>query len=255
MIKRRFYRVEHGEGDAPSSASSSSSSSASSSDEEGAEKEERETEEDDEVGEDSNEEHDGGGEKVSGEREESGPQSGYESEESSANEIDCDPSGVMINEEPDITDGRNNRDPMFDEESEEGIAGANQMVSTTLTSPSTTSPSQPELLDCVIRLKSVFKCKMCPRIVCLSEETMKTHLKSKRHGRSEKLFKEGRLKFMLNDDGEIMEEAETHAERHGRTVVAAQNAANQKNKKNKGRQRQRNRIRKKVCYSLRLSYI
>lgn len=87
--------------------------------------------------------------------------------------------GVMINEEPDITDGRNNRDPMFDEESEEGIAGANQMVSTTLTSPSTTSPSQPELLDCVIRLKSVFKCKMCPRIVCLSEETMKTHLKSK----------------------------------------------------------------------------
>lgn len=27
---------------------------------------------------------------------------------------------------------------------------------------------------------------------------------------------------MLNDDGEIVEETETHAERHARTVVAAQ---------------------------------
>ncbi|KAF3779842.1 hypothetical protein EJ110_NYTH31668 [Nymphaea thermarum] len=246
MIKRRFYRVEHGEGDAPSPAASSSSSFATSSDEEEAGKEEWETEEHDEGSEDINEEDGGGDEKVRGEPEESGPQSGYESEESSGNEIDCNPSGAMMNGEQDNADGRIKHASIVDEESEKGIPGASQMVPMTLASSrSTASPSQPDLLDCVIRLKTVFKCKLCPRIICLSEETMRTHLKSKRHGRSEKLFKEGRLKLMLNDDGEIVEETETHAERHARTVVAAQNAANQKNK-NRGRQRQRNRSRKKV---------
>lgn len=32
---------------------------------------------------------------------------------------------------------------------------------------------------CVLKTKSVFKCKLCPRIVCLTEETLKTHLNSK----------------------------------------------------------------------------
>lgn len=35
------------------------------------------------------------------------------------------------------------------------------------------------MADCVIKCKSVFKCKLCPRIVCLSEETLKAHLASK----------------------------------------------------------------------------
>uniref|UniRef100_A0A0A0KZK2 C2H2-type domain-containing protein n=2 Tax=Cucumis sativus TaxID=3659 RepID=A0A0A0KZK2_CUCSA len=56
---------------------------------------------------------------------------------------------------------------------------------------------------CVLKCKSVFKCKLCPRVVCLNEETLKAHLKSKRHARSEKLLNEGRLKIMLNNSGEI----------------------------------------------------
>lgn len=32
---------------------------------------------------------------------------------------------------------------------------------------------------CVLKTKSVFKCKLCPRIVCLTEETLRAHLKSK----------------------------------------------------------------------------
>lgn len=102
-------------------------------------------------------------------------------------------------------------------------------------------------VDCILKCKSVFRCRLCPRIVCLSEETLKTHLKSKRHARSEKLLSEGRLKLMLNSDGEIEEEeedGETHAERHARIVAATQNSANSK-KKNKGRQRQRKRLKKK----------
>ncbi|XP_016899886.2 uncharacterized protein LOC103487507 isoform X2 [Cucumis melo] len=56
---------------------------------------------------------------------------------------------------------------------------------------------------CILKCKSVFKCKLCPRVVCLNEETLKAHLKSKRHARSEKLLNEGRLKIMLNNSGEI----------------------------------------------------
>lgn len=35
------------------------------------------------------------------------------------------------------------------------------------------------LPDCVVKCKSVFKCRLCPRIVCLSEETLRDHLTSK----------------------------------------------------------------------------
>lgn len=101
--------------------------------------------------------------------------------------------------------------------------------------------------DCVIKCKSVFKCKLCPRIVCLSVDTMEAHLVSKRHARSQKLFAEGRLKLMLNSDGEVEEDAETHAERHARIVAAAEVAQPTKNskKRNRGRQRQKQRTKKK----------
>ena len=36
-----------------------------------------------------------------------------------------------------------------------------------------------ETADCILKHKSVFKCRLCPRIVCLSEETLKAHLSSK----------------------------------------------------------------------------
>lgn len=40
-------------------------------------------------------------------------------------------------------------------------------------------PSDSDLPSCVLKAKSVFKCKICPRIICLTEETLRTHLKSK----------------------------------------------------------------------------
>lgn len=36
-----------------------------------------------------------------------------------------------------------------------------------------------EFPDCILKCKSVFKCRICPRIVCLNEESMRTHLQSK----------------------------------------------------------------------------
>lgn len=36
-----------------------------------------------------------------------------------------------------------------------------------------------DVADCVVKCKSVFKCKLCPRIVCLTEDSLKAHLKSK----------------------------------------------------------------------------
>lgn len=36
-----------------------------------------------------------------------------------------------------------------------------------------------DLPSCVLKIKSVFKCKICPRIICLTEEILRTHLKSK----------------------------------------------------------------------------
>lgn len=37
----------------------------------------------------------------------------------------------------------------------------------------------PDALAYVLKCKSVFKCRICPRIVCLNEDSLKAHLKSK----------------------------------------------------------------------------
>ena len=39
--------------------------------------------------------------------------------------------------------------------------------------------SVPADVGCILKCKSVFKCRLCPRIVCLTEETLKAHLQSK----------------------------------------------------------------------------
>ena len=39
--------------------------------------------------------------------------------------------------------------------------------------------SAPSDVGCILKCKSVFKCRLCPRIVCLTEESLKGHLKSK----------------------------------------------------------------------------
>lgn len=214
MIKRRFYRHEHGDRNSGSDSSSDSELEAEAAEE---------TEAEDDIAE------------VKEYRQSHSSSSGYKSEDStSANEVDVDSSGLLTNDD-NIFIKSHSSSKRYAE-----IVG--RLSNTVAEKDSVLSE-----VDCILKCKSVFRCRLCPRIVCLSEETLKTHLKSKRHARSEKLLSEGRLKLMLNSDGEIEEEeedGETHAERHARIVAATQNSANSK-KKNKGRQRQRKRLKKK----------
>ncbi|XP_038878785.1 uncharacterized protein LOC120070798 isoform X3 [Benincasa hispida] len=156
MIKRRFYRLEHGDNDNASDSSVSSSDSEPEVDAE-------ESQDDVEVQDD----------------ESCSTSSGYESEDSSVNEVDIDSSGLPSTED----------DP--------GIGKEIQSLT------GTQEPLPADVPVCILKCKSVFKCKLCPRVVCLNEETLKAHLKSKRHARSEKLLNDGRLKIMLNNNGEI----------------------------------------------------
>ncbi|KAK1433222.1 hypothetical protein QVD17_10131 [Tagetes erecta] len=232
MIKRRFYKQEHGDKDAPSDSSSSSDS---------------ELDADASVDTDDDNDHDDNNMVMQSKKRDhpSSSSSGYESEDSSANEVNLDSS-----------DSPTNDDDSGDEKSKRALNGSRLSTENRLDSvagkrtEAADDAKTTDALDCVLKTKSVFKCKLCPRIVCLTEETLKTHLKSKRHARSEKLLKEGRLKMMLNSDGEIEELEEdgvTHQERHAATLALAESTKSETNnsKKNKGRQRQRQRKRLK----------
>lgn len=103
--------------------------------------------------------------------------------------------------------------------------------------------------ECVITCKTVLKCRLCPKTICLTSETMQAHLDSKKHARALKQMKEGKLKVMLNSDGEEEEQGETHAERHARVVASFKSDVakeTSKRKKPSGRQRQRKRAKKKA---------
>uniref|UniRef100_A0A5B7APZ3 C2H2-type domain-containing protein n=1 Tax=Davidia involucrata TaxID=16924 RepID=A0A5B7APZ3_DAVIN len=215
MIKRRFYKREHGDGDDASDSFSSSSDS-----ELEAEATEESEEEDNVVAE------------VRENDKSCSTSSGYESENSSADKVDVDSSGLLTKD--DIKNRSDEQNVIESHSSVKSDAETVDMQSNTVANKDSV-PS--DVAGCILKCKSVFKCRLCPRIVCLTEETLKAHLKSKRHARSEKLLSEGKL--MLNSDGEI--EGETHAERHAPIVASAQNTANSK-KKNKGRQRQRKRL-------------
>lgn len=197
MIKRRFYKLEHGDRDAPSESSSSSSDSEAEAEGMEEEEEEEELEYDDEEDEEqeihSEEEYDDDhkdNDAVTEMRKQnvsvSSP-SGYESEDSSGNEVKDDKSGLLTSDD-DI-----------------GTEIDQKRISQTM-------PEERDILcgnsDYILKCKSVFKCRICPRVVCLSDETLRTHLNSKRHARSEKLLKEGRLKLMLDDRGKIDVEEE-----------------------------------------------
>ncbi|KAL3376307.1 hypothetical protein AABB24_002977, partial [Solanum stoloniferum] len=221
MIKRRFYKLEHGDRDAPSQSSSSSDSEF--------EAEETEDEEEEEEEQDDNEvkEEDDGVAHLTGGNESS---SGYESEDSSFNEVNLNSSGLPMSDE-DVTTLKDNK---FDGESylsEKVIAESDIMQNSSI-------PEEDEIpsdaSDYVLKCKSVYKCRLCPRIVCLTVQTLIAHLKSKRHARSIKLLKEGRLKLMLNEDGRI--EGEIHPEAED-SPVREQNPSASK-KKSKGLKRQ-----------------
>ncbi|CAI9110625.1 OLC1v1010684C1 [Oldenlandia corymbosa var. corymbosa] len=192
MIKRRFYKLEHGDRDAPSESSSSSSDfelEANSTDE--SEEEEVESENDDR-----------GAELREHEAARASSSSGYESEDSSANEVHVDSSGLPTSDD----DG----EPKKDRETmtEENVELAN--VQHDVEPQDVEIPS--DIAEYVVKRKSVFKCKLCPRIVCLTEDSIRAHLKSKRHARSEKLLREGRLKLILDDEGKLDGEANAESE-------------------------------------------
>eukprot|EP00268_Persea_americana_P007584 TRINITY_DN1284_c1_g3_i4.p1 TRINITY_DN1284_c1_g3~~TRINITY_DN1284_c1_g3_i4.p1 ORF type:complete len:250 (-),score=75.73 TRINITY_DN1284_c1_g3_i4:459-1208(-) len=226
MIKRRFYKDEHAD------RNDVSDSSSSSDDESDSTKEDEEEEEEETI--------------VVEKPNSPTLGSGYESEDSSGNEVDCDSSGLMLNEDDEDTvkDGQSSEDRSLTGKGHaESAAGKRSTDAVKAFNAKDTT--QADFDDYVLKCKSVFKCRLCPRIVCLTEDTIKAHFNSKRHARSKKLLGEGRLKFMLNSDGEIEEDQETHAERHARIVALAENLTHQK-KKNKGRQRQRERLKKRL---------
>ncbi|KAI6691516.1 hypothetical protein NL676_028344 [Syzygium grande] len=221
MIKRRFFRVDHGGNDGGSDSSSSDSEPEVAGESEGGD------DDDDDAGE--------AEAKVDPESP-SSSSSGYESEDSSVNEFGVDSLGLLVNEEDDES---GTRLPLIDD----GQLSSKGREDSTEPKDETVDEKDPipaDALEYILCSKSVFKCRICPRVVCLKEDTLKTHLKSKKHSRSEKLLKEGRLKAMLNSDGEI-EHQETAAEMHARVVALAQNVGK---RKNKGRQRQRSRKKK-----------
>ncbi|KAL3344458.1 hypothetical protein AABB24_023748 [Solanum stoloniferum] len=204
MIKRRFYKLEHGDRDAPSQSSSSSDSEF-----EAEETEDEEEEEEEHDGNDVKEEDDGVARLTGG-------------NESS--------SGLPTSDE-DVTTLKDNK---FDGESylsEKVIAESDIM-------PNSSIPEEDEIpsdaSDYVLKCKSVYKCRLCPRIVCLTVQTLIAHLKSKRHARSIKLLKEGRLKLMLNEDGRI--EGEIHPEVEDSPIREQKPSASKK--KSKGLKRQ-----------------
>ncbi|QCE12911.1 uncharacterized protein LOC114183756 [Vigna unguiculata] len=180
MIKRRFFKLDHGDKDVSDPSSSSSDSEL----EAEAEATEEESSEDDATV----EAKPNGDEAVS-------TSSGYASEDSSANDVDVDSTGVLFSED----DGGaiNERDMLFNKEF---LSKPDTEKSNVIAEKETVQADMP---DYVLKHKSVFKCKICPRITCLSEGTLRDHLQSKRHARSVKLLSEGRLKVMLNSDGEI----------------------------------------------------
>ncbi|KAL9273190.1 hypothetical protein AKJ16_DCAP13048 [Drosera capensis] len=241
MIKRRFYRLEHAErdGDADSQSSSPSESetkSESESESESGVLAKGSDEDSDALGNEEENESDRGEQTLPRVPlpESSSSSSGYETEDSSGDELD----------------------PESNSADEEGIGkklDGKKIIDTNLASNGSheiarTEPKTPlpdNFARCVLKHKSVFKCKICPKIVCLNEGSLQTHLESKRHSRSEKLLNDGKLKRILNNNGEeifLEEDGETHAERYARTMASTQD---QPTKKVGGRQRQKERHKRK----------
>ncbi|XP_027188115.1 uncharacterized protein [Cicer arietinum] len=174
MIKRRFFKIDHGDRDGSDHSSSSSDEDY-----------------DNQTAEVSHEESDDGDD-----NEVSSTSSGYRSEDSSANEIDANSTGQLFSEDDAGT--VNEREILTNKELPSECDSEKSNVMAEEKPLPTDIPS-----TYVLKFKSVFKCRLCPRIICLTEDTLRNHLQSKRHARSEKLHKEGRLKAVLNSDGEI----------------------------------------------------
>lgn len=163
---------------------------------------------------------------------------GYESEDSSAHEVNPDSSGLPSSDE-DVTTLKDTKISGETHLLEKGIADLDNARNNSM-------PEEDDIprdaLDYVLKCKSVFKCRICPRIVCLTVQTLNDHLKSKRHARSEKLLKEGRLKLMLTEDGRI--DGEIHPEEDspigGQNPLASKKKSKRLKRQPKGKKSNKN---------------
>ncbi|XP_054788090.1 uncharacterized protein LOC129293954 isoform X2 [Prosopis cineraria] len=213
MIKRRYYKIDHGDRDDASDSSSSSSDF---------DQEAEATEESEEqVIPTANDDNESGS-----------TSSGYKSEDSSANDIDVNSTGQLFSEDDaEKIDGRKvtaNAELFGKHHSEVSVRKSN------IDGEQKCLPE--DIPSHILKCKSVFKCRICPRIICLSEETLRAHLQSKRHARSQKLLSEGRLKAMLNSDGEI-ENLEVSETQTNTTDNPEKNSEGQKQNKKKLRKK------------------
>lgn len=86
--------------------------------------------------------------------------------------------GLLINEEKGGPE-RSHENPKDGQLNNEVGVVKNENVNTRSSAIDSNDPIQADLSSCILKCKSVFKCRLCPRIVCLNEETVKQHLKSK----------------------------------------------------------------------------
>ncbi|XVE72139.1 hypothetical protein DITRI_Ditri11bG0014700 [Diplodiscus trichospermus] len=159
MIKRWFYKFEHGDKDNVSDASSSSSDSEL----EGEAPEELESEEEEVV-------------QIKENDQACSTSLGYESGDSSANDFGvdtagCGMSGILDDDNDETEDDKH----VFINNKLHSKHGA-QILKKNLNTPTNEEPLPDDFPACVLKCKSVFKCKLCLRIVYLNEETMRAHV-------------------------------------------------------------------------------
>ncbi|XWS30768.1 hypothetical protein CRYUN_Cryun23aG0017800 [Craigia yunnanensis] len=156
MIKRRFYKFEHGDKDNMLDSSSSSSDSeleVEATVESESEEEIVQIKENDQT---------------------CSTSLGYESEDSSANEVGVDSAGLIDDDNDETEDDKH----IFINDKLNSKNGA-QILEKRSNTPTEEEPLPDDFPNCILKCKSVFKCKLCPRIVCLNKETVRAHFKSK----------------------------------------------------------------------------
>ncbi|CAK8542669.1 unnamed protein product [Lathyrus sativus] len=228
MIKRRFFKVDHGDRDGSGHSSSSSDEDY---DNQTAEVSQDNDDDDDEV---------------------SSASSGYKSDDSSANDIDANSADT------------NSAGPLYSDDAgtinDREVFINKKFASERDSEKSNIMPEKKPLpadiqSDFVVQIKSVFKCRLCPRIICLTEDTLRNHLQSKRHARSEKMHREGRLKVMLNSDGEIENQEDSESDKETEdTEVYTKNDKGPKPHKDRSNKKKRDKPNSRKMRSSKGSY-
>ncbi|XP_010534430.1 PREDICTED: uncharacterized protein LOC104809979 isoform X2 [Tarenaya hassleriana] len=189
MIKRRFYRLEHGERDSGSDSSSFSSDSE-------VETEDLAESEDDVAAEVS--EDDSLSERNEEDDEPSPASSGPVNADSRSDNVNVD---VGVDDDDDDSDHADEYREKMRKTKVSSRPGF-EALSTKFDAVGEKEEHDQDIPDCMIRCKSVFKCRYCPNTICLNDATMRAHVASKKHARSERLLKQGKSNG-IDSDGEV----------------------------------------------------